>query len=84
MGFYPLAGTPRYIVGAPLFPKITVSLGSKTLVIEAPHVSDTHIYVQSVTLNGEALTTPWLQHAQIAEGGTLHFEMGPEPSQWGR
>ncbi|HIA00940.1 MAG TPA: hypothetical protein EYN66_03385 [Myxococcales bacterium] len=84
MGFYPQAGSTQYIIGAPLFERMEVRVGSNTLVIQAPNVSAENIYVQSVTLNEQKITTPRLNHADLEGGGVLHFEMGPAPSNWGR
>ncbi|SDP35675.1 alpha-1,2-mannosidase, putative [Phyllobacterium sp. YR620] len=89
MGFYPVSmGRPEYAIGAPYFPKMTVQLKNikgelKKLVINAPNVSSSNRYVQSVKLNGTALTRNYLLHSELAEGATLDFEMGPNPSQWG-
>jgi putative alpha-1,2-mannosidase len=84
LGFYPLPGSDRYIVAAPLFPHAEVQAPGGLLVVEASGVSDTNQYVQGVTLNGAALDEPEFRHADIVDGGTLVFEMGPEPSAWGR
>ncbi|NAP00422.1 glycoside hydrolase family 92 protein, partial [Halomonas sp. MG34] len=40
-------------------------------------------YVQGLQVNGEAYTKNYITHEDIAEGGTLDFDMGPEPSDWG-
>ena len=40
-------------------------------------------YVQSMTLNGEPLDTPWLRHDQITAGGVLMVTVGDTPSDWG-
>jgi len=40
--------------------------------------------VQSVTLDGDALPHPWVRHADLVAGGTLRFELGDEPGEWGR
>lgn len=82
-GFYPIPGTDRYIVGAPRFPRLEITLPGGTLVVEAPKASAENIYVQSVTWNGAPLTTPELRHGDIAGGGTLHFDMGPSPGAFG-
>ena len=84
LGFYPIVGSDRYVVGAPLFPHAEVAVKGGTFTIDAAEVSDTNIYVQAVTLNGKALATPELKHADLAAGGSLVFTMGPAPSMWGR
>jgi predicted alpha-1,2-mannosidase len=84
LGIYPLAGSDRYVLGAPLFPEATLAVSGGTFTVEGTGVSDTNIYVQSVTLNGAPLTTPFLHHADLKAGGKLSFVMGPNPSTWGQ
>jgi putative alpha-1,2-mannosidase len=84
LGFYPLAGSDRYVVGAPLFPKAEIAVAGGTFTVEAPDVSDTNFYVQSVELNGAPLSTPILHHSDLQAGGKLSFVMGPSPSSWGQ
>ncbi|MFD1173177.1 GH92 family glycosyl hydrolase [Oceanobacillus picturae] len=85
LGFYPLKmGSPEYAIGAPLFEKATIHLeNGKDLVINAPNNSKENKYVQGLQVNGEAYTKNYITHEDIAEGGTLDFDMGPEPSDWG-
>lgn len=85
MGFYPVSvGRPEYAIGAPFFPKMIVHLqNGKRIVINAPGVSDTNRYVQGVRLNGQDITRNYLLHSDIANGGTLDFVMGSQPSSWG-
>lgn len=89
MGFYPVSmGRPEYAIGAPYFPKMTVTMKDAAgnpheLVINAPGVSATNRYVQSVKLNDVPITRSYLRHEELANGGKLDFEMGPAPSQWG-
>ncbi|CDO03713.1 putative alpha-1,2-mannosidase [Oceanobacillus picturae] len=85
LGFYPLKmGSPEYAIGAPLFEKATIHLeNGKDLVINAPNNSKENKYVQGLQVNGEAYTKNYITHEDIAEGGTLEFDMGPEPSDWG-
>lgn len=45
----------------------------------ADHV---HVHVQSAELNGQPLTKPELHHNDRKVGGTLHFKMGADPSDW--
>ncbi len=84
MGFYPLAGTDRYFVGAPTYPRMVLHLPGGDFTIEAPGVSDASPYVQSVQLNGVPLDGPVLRHADLRPGGSLRFVMGPQPGPWGR
>lgn len=95
MGIYPVSmGRPEYAIGAPYFPKMTVTLKDAAgnpheLVIKAPGVSATNRYVQSVKLkkSGEQVAVPitrsYLRHDELANGGELEFEMGPAASTWG-
>ena len=71
-------------LGSPLFEKITVRLDpdyypGRTFTIEARNNSPENVYVQRAYLNGKRLSRPRIPFAAIAEGGTLLFEMGPEP-----
>jgi predicted alpha-1,2-mannosidase len=84
MGFYPIAGSDRYILGAPLFPRVEIAREGGVFVIEAPGASAKNLYVQSVELNGEPLYRPEIRHADLRAGGTLRFELGPSPTGWGR
>jgi predicted alpha-1,2-mannosidase len=85
MGFYPLRmGTPEYVIGAPYYPHMDITLeNGKHLVINAPTVSDTNRYVQSLRVNGQPWNKLTLPHALLAQGATLDFTMGPKPSRWG-
>lgn len=83
MGFYPVCpGTTQYVLGAPLFPKITLQPeAGKKLVIEAPGNSDKAIYVQDLKLNGATYTKNWLDHFELMKGGNLRFQMGASPKK---
>jgi predicted alpha-1,2-mannosidase len=85
LGLYPLPGSDRYIVGAPLFPKVTLTVSGGVFTVEAetPLTGDNR-YVQSVELNGAQLLLPEIRHADLKPGGALRFVMGPSPSIWGR
>ena len=77
MGFYPVCpGTDQYVLGSPLFKKITVSLpkGQK-LVISAPNNQISTPYVQAVRWNGKVHEKNWISHFDITKGGTLQFTM---------
>jgi predicted alpha-1,2-mannosidase len=90
MGFYPVApGQNIYSIGSPEFSKVTIHLDktfnkASQFVIEAKNNSKENKYIQSATLNGKPLNKPWFDHAEIKNGGTLIFVMGPEPNKkWG-
>lgn len=81
MGFYPVAGSDRYWLGSPCVDSAELALdGGKVLKVKAVNQSAENIYVQSVTLNGQRLTEPFITHSQIADGGELVFTMGSAPA----
>ncbi len=79
LGFYPVAGTERYELAGPLFTRAEINLGKHRLTIQADNASAENIYVQRVLLNGQPFERHFLNHEEIAAGGTLQFEMGPQP-----
>ena len=83
MGFYPVCpGTDQYVLGVPYARAVTLNLenGQKFRVV-APKLSDKHIYVQSVKLNGVPYTKAYITHEDIMNGGELLFEMGTKPNK---
>ncbi len=80
MGFYPLTpGIPAYTIGSPVFSKVTIALANgKKFTVNALHASVVNKYIQSASLNGQALNTPWFTHEQLENGGTLELVMGPK------
>jgi len=83
MGFYSVCpGTQQYAMGAPLFPKLTLTVeGGRKFMINAPANSDRNIYIQSARLNGQPYDKNWLSHFDIRKGGSLDLLMGPEPAR---
>ncbi len=86
LGFYavdPALG--EYQIGSPLFEKSKIKLGAdKIFTIIAENSSDTNRYIQSATLNGIEFNRTSITHAEILNGGTLHFKMGKTPNKsWG-
>jgi predicted alpha-1,2-mannosidase len=83
IGLYPNAGQPFYYIGSPIFPHTVMQVGGgRTVVIDAPETSDSHLYVQSAEWNGSPLLRAWLTHQQVAAGGRLVLHMGSSPSKW--
>lgn len=83
MGFYPVTpGTGEYVLGSPLFKKVSLKLSDgKVMVIEAPKNNDANIYVERVLLNGKTLKVNYVTHEQLLKGGSLSFDMVPEPDK---
>jgi predicted alpha-1,2-mannosidase len=83
MGFYPVNPcNDGYVFGAPQVEKVTLNLAQgKTFTIEAKGLSKENKYVQSIALNGKPVTGIKIAHAEIVKGGTLVFEMGPQPKK---
>ncbi|KAJ5060680.1 glycosyl hydrolase family 92-domain-containing protein [Bipolaris maydis] len=87
VGIYPVPGQPLYLLSAPRFSSLNISLFSETsvetfLTVLARNMSSTSYYPQKVTWNGEELDRAWLKHKEIAQGGELVFYMGEEPTRW--
>lgn len=82
LGFYPVTpGTTQYVLGAPLFKKVTVALeNGKKLVIEAPGNSSRHYYVGQVKWNGKLHDKNWVDHLELLKGGKLSFDMDEQPN----
>ncbi len=70
LGLYPIAGTDRYVLGAPLFTRARVRLPGGTLTIEAAS-GDRQGRVQ---LDGEERDGGEIRHADLVGGRTLSFE----------
>ncbi len=83
MGLYPVCpGTDEYVLGSPLFNKITLQLeNGNTFVIEAPDNDAKAVYIETATLNGENWEKNFLKHDAIQAGGTFRLEMSPTPNR---
>ncbi|TQR44481.1 GH92 family glycosyl hydrolase [Paenibacillus popilliae] len=83
MGIFPLTpGVPQYVLGTPMFKKMTVNLDNgKQIVIEAPNNSSETKYVAGVQINGEHVSNLYINHEQLKNGASLSFTMAAEPQQ---
>jgi len=83
MGFYPVTpATDQYVLGAPLFKKITLNLESgKNVVINADNNSAENRYVQNLTWDGKAYTKNWISHSALQKGAVLNFNMVAAPNK---
>jgi predicted alpha-1,2-mannosidase len=83
MGFYPVApATPEYVIGAPLFKRITVNLenGNK-IEITAPENNPENRYIQSIKLNGNTYTKNYFHYKELQKGAKISFEMNNVPNK---
>jgi len=83
MGFYPVCpGTSQYVIGAPLFKKITITLeNGKKVEINAPANGEANRYVKTVKLNGNAYSNTWFDHNDLMKGAVIDFEMTDSPQK---
>ena len=85
MGFYQVCpGKPVYSIGRPIFDKAEIRLeDGKVFSVVTENNSPENKYIASVLLNGQPLNEPFLNHRDIAEGGTLEIRMTGQPTRWG-
>ncbi len=83
MGFYSVTpGLDYYAIGKPHFSKTKINLeNGNQFIIQANSLNDKNIYIQSAELNGEDYDRSFLMYQDVMRGGTLVFEMGPQPSK---
>lgn len=70
LGLYPEVGTDRYLLGAPLFPRVRVRVPGGVFTIEAEGQGTTP---REVTLDGVPVPGGVLRHKEIRAGRTLRF-----------
>jgi predicted alpha-1,2-mannosidase len=76
MGFYSLCtGKAEYVLGSPLFDRVTLHLPGGTTVIEARGQSPSAVYVGKLLVDGKAHTEPVIGHEEIVRGARLTFFM---------
>ena len=83
MGFYPVCpGQPEYIIGSPLFDKVTLHLeNGKTFEMQANNNGPQNYYIQEAFLNGQSLEKTFITHEEIMQGGKLRFTMDQSPNK---
>ena len=83
MGFYPVCpGVDQYVVGAPLFKKITIQLeNGKQVNILAPDNNAENRYIGSMKMNGKEYSKNWLSYKALMQGCTLDIEMTALPNK---
>lgn len=83
MGFYPVCpATDEYVLGAPLFKKVTLNLeNGKQLIINAENNSATNRYVEELKWNNTTYDKNYLNHFDLLKGATLDFKMIDAPNK---
>lgn len=83
LGFYPVApGSVDYALGSPSIKRAVLHLDNgRIFEVIAENQSDSNVYVERVELNGKTLSTPFITHDAIMNGGKLHFYMSNEPEK---
>jgi predicted alpha-1,2-mannosidase len=83
MGFYPVCpGTDQYVLGAPLFKNISISLrNGKSIRIDAPNNDSQHMYIHSVNFRGQNYTKNWLSHSELLKGADIRIDMSSTPDK---
>jgi predicted alpha-1,2-mannosidase len=83
MGFYPVCpATDQYVIGAPLFKKITLNLeNGKTVVINAANNTADNKYVNTLNVNGKPYNYTWLSHKALIQGSIINFNMSATPNK---
>jgi len=86
MGFYPVThGQDYYVLGSPMFKKVSMKHSKGTLTILAPEASRENCYIQSVKVNGKNYRKNWIKGKDLlGEDVTIEFTMGDKPNEeWG-
>ena len=82
MGFYPVCpGSGQYVVGSPLFDKVTIHLhNGKDVIINS---KGDGCYVRNLKLNGTDYNKSFITFEQLKDGCILDFEMSGTPvKEW--
>jgi predicted alpha-1,2-mannosidase len=85
LGMYPeIPGRAELVLGSPLFAEAEIHRPSGTIRIVANSREASAFFIESVRVNGQRWTHPWLPAAFIRRGGTLLFTLGSQPNgEWG-
>lgn len=83
LGFYPVTpAVDQYVLGAPLFKKITLKLeNGKQVVINAPANNADNRYIRGLKMNSKDYQKNWLSHSELLKGATLDFDMSAQPNK---
>jgi putative alpha-1,2-mannosidase len=54
---------------------------NKYFTVKVKNQGKNNIYIKSLSLNGKQLTQPFINHKDVADGGSLVFEMSDVPNK---
>jgi len=83
MGFYPVCpASGQYVLGAPLFKKLTVSLeNGKKIMINSPNNSAENKYINTLQYNGQLYDKTWFSHESLLKGAVIDIKMSAQPNK---
>jgi predicted alpha-1,2-mannosidase len=83
LGIYPVCpGQPEYIIGSPLFDKVTLHLeNGNNFEMTATDNEYDNYFIQNASLNGQPMDRPFITHDEIMNGARLSFKMGDSPNK---
>jgi len=85
LGMYPeLPGSDILVLGSPLFPKAVLHLSGGKVTITAHGEGKDAPYVQHLTIKGQVWSKPWIRYTDLANGGTLVYDLSASANtNWG-
>lgn len=86
LGFYPVTpGMTYYVIGSPILDKAVIHTeNGRSFSIEASNNNKENVFIKNVLMDGSTYAKSWINHGAIMNGGTLKFEMSPQPNEsWG-
>lgn len=79
LGLYQVCpGIPVYTLGRPMVTRATLPVEGGTFEILVKGNGSENKYLVAAKLNGKKLSTPFINHSDIVQGGTLELEMSGE------
>ena len=83
MGFYPVCpGSNEYVMGAPLFNKICITLENGEKVnINAAYNNEENIYIEDMKMNGQEYDKNYLKHDDLVKGCDIDIIMDDQPNR---
>ena len=83
MGLYPLdLGEGSLVIGSPYFRNMTITNDrGKKITINAANNSQANVYIQSIRVNGEPYSKPYICEDLLSKDLVIDYVMGPEPNK---